>query len=50
MLYTTAALSDHGVNYWLDYGSLLGAWRDHGIVPWEFDVVRPQRFQQLPLL
>lgn len=24
--------------YWLDYGSLLGAWRDGGIIPWEFDL------------
>jgi hypothetical protein len=26
----------HG--YWLDYGSLLGAVRDGGMVPWEFDL------------
>lgn len=24
--------------YWLDYGSLLGAHRDGGIIPWEFDM------------
>lgn len=24
--------------YFLDYGSLLGAWRDGGIIPWEYDV------------
>ena len=24
--------------YWLDDGSLLGAWRDGGIIPWEFDL------------
>ena len=24
--------------YWLDYGSLLGLYRDGGIIPWEFDM------------
>jgi len=38
MLYTTSTLERHGIPYWLDYGSLLGAWRDHDIIPWEFDV------------
>ena len=38
MIYAAEAFTAHDIAYWLDYGSLLGAWRDHGIVPWEFDV------------
>jgi len=38
MVYTTSKLKAEGVEYWLDYGSLLGAYRDKKIVPWEFDV------------
>ncbi|RLN88056.1 hypothetical protein BBJ28_00013232 [Nothophytophthora sp. Chile5] len=35
---TTRILKRHGVEYWLDKGTLLGVHRDDGLIPWEYDV------------
>ncbi len=31
-------LNDHGIVYWLDCGSCLGAYRYGGMIPWDFDI------------
>ena len=36
--YTTQTFNEHGISYWLDYGTLLGAEREGGIIPHEFDI------------
>eukprot|EP00126_Sphaerothecum_destruens_P009727 Sdes_comp20571_c0_seq1m15448 len=33
----SVALSQHGIKYWLDYGTSLGAWRDKDIILWDHD-------------
>lgn len=35
---TTQIFKRHGVEYWLDKGTLLGIHRDDGLIPWEYDV------------
>jgi len=37
-LFTVSSLNNHGIQYWLDYGTLLGQRRDNAIIPWEFDL------------
>ncbi len=37
LLYTTDQFRSLKIDFWLDYGTLLGIERDRKIVPWEFD-------------
>ncbi len=48
MLKIIADICDrHGLRYWLDAGSLLGAVRHGGFIPWDDDIAR-QRHRRLP--
>lgn len=38
LLDTKVALDAHGVGFWLDHGTLLGAIRDGAFIPWEKDI------------
>jgi phosphorylcholine metabolism protein LicD len=31
-------LAQHGIEYWLEFGSFLGYVRHRGIFPWEYDM------------
>lgn len=35
---TSRILKRHNVEYWLDKGTLLGIYREDGLIPWEYDV------------
>jgi hypothetical protein len=35
---TTKILQRNNIEYWLDKGTLLGVFRDNGLIPWEYDV------------
>jgi len=37
LLHVTSVLQEHNVVYWLDYGTALGAYRHHNIIPWDAD-------------
>lgn len=37
-VHTTSFLHNNHLEYFLDFGSLLGAIRDDGLIPWEFDI------------
>jgi phosphorylcholine metabolism protein LicD len=37
LFFTTDLLERHGIPYWIDYGTLLGAVRDGGFIPWDSD-------------
>lgn len=38
LLRAVTILERNGIQYWLDKGTLLGIYRDKGLIPWEYDV------------
>ena len=35
---TSSILQKNDIEYWLDKGTLLGAYREDGLIPWEYDI------------
>lgn len=38
MLFFDNVCKKHGIEYWMDYGTLLGAYRHEGLIPWDDDL------------
>lgn len=38
LLDMTSTLNKHGIKYWLNWGTLLGAYRDNMFIPWDTDI------------
>ena len=38
LLFVDEVCRKHGLDYWMDYGALLGAVRHHGYIPWDDDL------------
>lgn len=43
-------LDNTGIRYWLDFGTLLGAWRTGRVIPYDYDVDVSVHADQLPLV
>jgi len=50
VLALTDALKEANITYWLSYGTLLGAARDHAIIPWTTDVDLVVEEQDFPTI
>lgn len=38
LVYLSKLLTDNGIRYWLDFGTLLGAVRNGKFIPWDYDI------------